>query len=146
MRHGIAANGSVDKNRPLTDVGSAEVFQLGQQIKSSGCSLPQKIYVSEATRTQQTFRQLQKSIGQTIEYQICPELYSIDIESFDPFIWGLDEEVEHALIIGHNPTISQYATLCLQRPILFKPGQLARLTQEAESWNDCLQNNWNLET
>ena len=105
LRHANAQNdlSSDDFSRSLSDYGIQQAQELGETLKKK-LILPNKVYCSNAIRTQQTFEKLHLDID-TKDVILSPDLYNANETKYYDFINMTDESVSSILIVGHNPGI-----------------------------------------
>ena len=112
IRHSKAENrnnSDGDINRPLTEAGKADSLKMANFLLKSGLK-PDQIVSSSATRASQTadifskvFKTETKDINLTRQFYYCSAKTILD------YIVGLPENIECALVIAHNPGISDLA-------------------------------------
>lgn len=103
---------------------------------------PQLVVCSSATRAQQTMRLVLPSLGEP-EVWVETMLYAADAETLLARIRALPDEVDEAMLVGHNPGLMEVLLL------LAAPGKLrkraavnvptaaiARLEADVVSWGD----------
>ncbi|AZN29117.1 histidine phosphatase [Flaviflexus salsibiostraticola] len=105
MRHAEAAEGSADFTRPLTDAGRRQAKERGSQLADHRLELA---LVSDASRARETFEHLGLAIP-VVSYD--REIYFGSHETIIDMVRALPESAERVLIVGHEPTISQAATI-----------------------------------
>jgi len=91
-----------DHDRPLNPRGKADAPRMGEYLASLGL-VPDVILCSTAKRAKQTARYLvtECSFDGLVFYY--PALYHGGTEEFIEALEDLDEGIETAMIIGHNP-------------------------------------------
>jgi phosphohistidine phosphatase len=118
LRHGKAASdapwGGSDRERPLTARGRRDATALGQRILKeqpvlglSGVAAPDLAICSAAVRTRQTAELVVKAMGNRVPIDSYRSLYDADTEVALQYVREIDETVQSALVVGHNPTIYQ---------------------------------------
>jgi len=110
-RHGMSPLiGSSDRTRPLSDDGRLEAELLGQQLLELGW-WPQIALVSDAQRTQETWETLLDASGASIdEVAILPDLYQASPERILAILEDVLGQQQTALVLAHNPGISEAAS------------------------------------
>lgn len=78
---------------------------------------PQLVICSSAARAQQTMQLVLPSLGEP-EVWVEVALYAADAETLLARIWALPEEVDEAMLVGHNPGLMEVLLL------LAAPGKL----------------------
>ncbi len=101
MRHASAEphDPAGDALRALTADGRAEASSIGDQLRDAGID---RVLASSAARTLQTALEL----GLDVEAEPADSLYNADGETILEAVRLLDDSVTTALVIAHNPGIS----------------------------------------
>ncbi len=112
MRHAKASK-EMDKysdiERPLTNQGVEDVKRIGKLLNQQNLQI-RNIVSSPALRTKESSYVLAKELGLTENHiHINEELYEADLTSMEESVYTLPDEWDHALLVGHNPSISQFA-------------------------------------
>jgi phosphohistidine phosphatase len=105
LRHGKAEREAADdKSRDLTDRGRRQAAEAGAAIAAEGLE-PDRILVSGAARTRQTFAALQSSFGTPATF--LDSLYMAPAQQ----IWNeaIRSGGKIVLVIGHNPGLQDLA-------------------------------------
>jgi len=98
-----------DFERPLNDRGLADAPALGARLLEADKQLA-CIVTSPAIRARTTAMLLAEVIGYPGDEIISnPELYFAGAAMFLKATMQIDEECESALLIGHNPAITEFA-------------------------------------
>jgi phosphohistidine phosphatase len=120
LRHGKAASdapwGGSDKDRPLTGRGRRDATALGSRLVGQdrlpgldGVPTPELVVCSAAVRTRQTADLIVEAMGGGIQVDSYHSLYGADTELLLRYLREVDEGVRSALVVGHNPTVYQFA-------------------------------------
>ncbi len=111
VRHAKAEAGAgTDHERSLTDRGRRDAAASGRWL--AGCGLtPDAALVSDAARTRETWTEIAAAAGWGLEADVDRAVYTAEIDSAFDLIRALDDGVETALIVGHNPTAGSLAHL-----------------------------------
>ena len=146
MRHGEAASaiGFDDKKRHLTDRGHAQSRAAGEQIRSVGWQ-PDAAFVSSATRTRETYADLQTVLGDGITTQFIDRFY---LGTARDVVAELAEATEKTiLIVGHNPGWSDMASELVGERIGLSPADAALVSSSESDWPSALHlaGTWSLE-
>jgi phosphohistidine phosphatase len=119
LRHGEAADGSPDAERPLTDRGEGQARAAGVALAKLGVELDACL-TSPKVRADQTARLACKALGVEPEHE--PRLGG---GPFDP------EELaagrDHVLLVGHDPDFSMAVHATTGTQVRMKKGGLAGL-------------------
>ena len=118
LRHGEAADGSPDAERPLTEKGEEQARMAGRALKKIGV-LPAACLTSPKVRAADTARIACEELG--IEPQLEPKLAG---GPFDPeaLAAGLGADV---LLVGHDPDFSMAVHSLTGAQVRMKKGGLA---------------------
>lgn len=135
-----------DVARPLTTQGLVDVARAGKWISQFG-SLPQKILCSPALRTQQTLEQLHQYLSHVsaqFDEGIYLALNGGDLVSV--IRRHVLSDIDELLIVGHNPSISDFVSHLAEDHFSFTPGSCVILRCESESWDEALSSYglWNV--
>ena len=118
LRHGDAADGSPDAERPLTDKGEEQARAAGRALKTLGVK-PAACLTSPKVRALDTARIACEELG--IEPQLEPKLAG---GPFDPeaLAAGLGDDV---VLVGHDPDFSMAVHSLTGAQVRMKKGGLA---------------------
>ncbi len=97
-----------DFERPLSVRGTAEVPLMGERFKARGKNL-ECIITSPAVRAKTTARLFARAVGfPKDEIASNPELYFAGAGMFLKAASLLDDEYQSAMLVGHNPAITEF--------------------------------------
>jgi phosphohistidine phosphatase len=118
LRHGDAADGSPDTERPLTEEGERQARAAGRALKNLGVKIDACL-TSPKVRAADTARIACEELG--VEPQLEPKLSG---GPFDPeaLAAGLGDEV---LLVGHDPDFSSAVHTMTGAQVRMKKGGLA---------------------
>lgn len=106
LRHAKAANTGPrddDHSRPLNERGQQAALRMGKEAASLSI-IPNHVYCSDSARTKETCGIFLQGIGQDIPVSDHNNLYLASQGDLLDFINTLiPDDIEHALLIGHNP-------------------------------------------
>jgi len=119
LRHGDAAEGSPDAERPLTDKGREQARAAGAALKAIGVELDACL-TSPKIRATETARLTCKQIGDT-EPQLEPKLAGGPFDA-EALAAGLGDDV---LLVGHDPDFSAAVHSLTGAQVRLKKGGLA---------------------
>jgi phosphohistidine phosphatase len=109
IRHAKTEQGELDRIRQLTDRGRRDAAVIGEWIAAQG-AVPELAVVSPATRARQTWdiavAQLAVAPSMVVDYAI----YTSNVSDLIAIARGLDESLGSAAIVGHNPSIEEFAS------------------------------------
>ena len=144
VRHAHAADGSNDHERALTTLGERAADQAGRVLAEARCE-PQLALLSTALRVTQTWQRIENQLSATPRVESERSLYLADLDSMQAQLISIPDAVECALLVAHNPGISQLASWLvaaggselsdrLRRG--FAPGAVAALTFRVAAWSE----------
>ena len=108
-RHGEAAPGADDHERPLTAYGEREARQTGAWLHSQGIR-PDAIASSTAIRARSTAHLLAEATGFDLQRILTSRrIYDADLKYILDLIVGYEDLFGHVLLVGHNPTFTMLA-------------------------------------
>jgi phosphohistidine phosphatase len=118
LRHGDAAEGSPDAERPLTEKGEQQAGAAGRALKTLGVK-PAACLTSPKVRAVDTARIACEELG--VDLQLEPKLAG---GPFDPeaLAAGLGDDV---LLVGHDPDFSMAVHSLTGAQVRMKKGGLA---------------------
>jgi phosphohistidine phosphatase len=119
LRHGDAAEGSPDAERPLTDKGRAQSRAAGAALKAIGVELDACL-TSPKVRAAETARLACEQLGD-VEPKLEPKLAGGPFDA-DALAAGLGDDV---LLVGHDPDFSAAVHSLTGAQVRMKKGGLA---------------------
>jgi phosphohistidine phosphatase len=132
MRHAEAEHGHGDDHaRALTARGHSQALQAGQWAAALGF-VPAAFVVSDAVRTRQTMEDL----GLVDSFRTEPDAYNATAQEICEFIWALPDTVNAAIVVAHNPGISDLCSR-LGHLSVMRPACAVLVNWEGE-WRDFL--------
>ena len=104
-----------DRDRPLAKRGRRDAPVTGRWLRDHGY-LPDAVVCSAARRTRQTWELLAPELGASPSVTFEPRAYAASALTLLYLIGELPAASRTALLIGHNPAISELATSLVQAP------------------------------
>ena len=91
-----------DSKRPLNGRGKKDAPEMGRRLEAAGyrCDL---LISSPAVRAYETAMAVAKALHSGDGLETDERLYMADIGDYLSVISGVDEKVEHLMIVSHNP-------------------------------------------
>lgn len=134
LRHGEAELSSgLDFNRHLTLKGRTQLDLLGQILAEKSLHVD-RMYCSTAIRTYETAEVL-KAYVPFKEEIFTKNLYSASLDVIIGILEKLPLEVETCMVVGHNPTLSLFASFISSGDYLsIQPGMMVILELEISEW------------
>lgn len=96
-----------DHDRPLTRRGREAATRLGAYLRQERIR-PDLVLCSSAVRARQTLELLQ--LPSKVEVRIEDALYGADASSLLARVRRIEDAVDSALLVGHNPGIQDFAS------------------------------------
>lgn len=119
LRHGEAADGSPDAERPLTEKGEEQARNAGLALKAVGAELA-VCFTSPKVRSLDTARLACEALG--VEPTLEPKLAG---GPFDPEQLAAGFEDGDVLLVGHDPDFSMAVHAMTGAQVRLKKGGLA---------------------
>jgi phosphohistidine phosphatase len=110
MRHAKAEKGAKDRERGLTNEGREEARVVAEKLVEKGCK-PDVVLVSDARRARETALIVADILGALDRIKTVENLYEGGSRDYIRAVDSIVTRCEHALIIGHNPAISDAAAV-----------------------------------
>ena len=98
-----------DRDRPLAKRGRRDAPRIGRWLQQHGY-LPDVVVVSAATRTRQTWDLVAPELGGSPAVHFEPRAYAASALTLLYLVQELPARYRTALLIGHNPGLSELAT------------------------------------
>lgn len=137
MRHAKsswAQDRLADHERPLNDRGQRDAPRMGRWLVEQGL-VPDAILCSSAVRAQNTAALVAEESGAN-EPLVRPMLYGGDVEEYLAELRGLGDDVEVALIVGHNPAVSELVDQLADASEGLTTAAIARIALPVARWPD----------
>lgn len=139
LRHGKAED-SFDKSdfdRELIPKGKKKTTKVAQYLKKNNIA-PQKILVSMAQRTIQTAEVLSDILSLSKDAILVEKsLYLASSNSILDVLYGVDDQIQELMLIGHNPGLSSLATYLAGQEIDWMPTSgLVGIEIDIDKWTD----------
>lgn len=143
-----AATPASDIERPLNKRGKRAAALLGAYFKTHGV-IPEVVLCSPAARTRETLDRLDEARGQRAPVRLLKTLYLASPDRLLATARGLENELQSAMIVAHEPGIGHFARAMteadsssargnLERK--FPTGALAVIAFPVERWRDIGEN------
>ena len=126
-----------DIERPLNSRGKKDAPLMAEVMKRMDF-LPQLVILSPSVRTRLTVAPIIEMFKISKD-QIAIEslLYHGGPDDFEQIIQRLDDDIDNALLVGHNPGITYIANKCLGKHIDNVPtGGLLKIYSDVKEWRD----------
>jgi len=136
MRHAKSAwnTGAIgDHDRPLNRRGLRDAPHLGKVIATRGYT-PTTVISSDATRTRETWDGLMEAMPDALTPRFTRRLYLAGISAVRAELEALEDDVDSALLLGHNPGFSLAVGWLSGEDVELKTAFAAVLECESPSW------------
>ncbi|GGB96413.1 SixA phosphatase family protein [Cellulomonas carbonis] len=113
LRHAKAEHGGAlaDELRPLSLEGRRQCAEVAAHLRS-GAGLPERVLVSSAVRTRQTWELVRGALaGEPVpEVEVTDRLYDAGPGEVLDVVATVDERIRTLLVVGHEPAVSAVAS------------------------------------
>ena len=137
MRHGKSdwgAEYASDLDRPLAKRGKRQSAEMGAACLKAGL-VPDLIISSPAKRARATAKRFAKAAEYSGELLIHDALYHEGVEGImSGVLRQLDDDVEIAMIVGHNPTFEELAAHLTREGVSLPTATIAQVALRVEGW------------
>jgi phosphohistidine phosphatase len=103
---------AVDRERPLAERGRTDAEAMGRFFAQAEI-IPDLIASSPAIRARQTAELLARTAGYEAGIRWDEAVYSAGPDALLSVVRGLPDQVDHALLVGHNPGFEELAALLI---------------------------------
>ena len=112
LRHGKAATpeGVADVDRPLTPRGHADAAAAGAWLAHRGY-VPDVVLCSPSRRTKETWHGAALALSAAPDVRCAKDVYGGSATALLDLVRSLEDSTRSALLIGHNPAVSQLSEL-----------------------------------
>jgi len=138
MRHAKSSwknNSLPDHQRPLNERGKRDAPKMGKFLKKH-CKKLDVILCSTATRTISTIKRFLQEFDFDGEVFYLDDLYGTDIERYVAVLNQLDNEVDTAMIVGHNPELDQFLEIVCDENEHMPTASIAEIKLPIEDWTE----------
>ncbi|HVH94043.1 MAG TPA: methyltransferase domain-containing protein [Nocardioidaceae bacterium] len=123
---------TADIDRPLADRGRRQAPGAGRWLAANIDSIDLAV-VSPAARTRSTWELVAAELNVPPHTRIDDRLYAASGDELLTVVRGLHDDVETAILVGHNPGMEELASLLTGEPMAMKTSVLAVITVSG-SW------------
>jgi phosphohistidine phosphatase len=138
MRHAKSSwkdAGLVDWERPLNKRGRRDAPRMGELLLDEDL-VPQIILSSSAVRARQTAEAVAEAVGYDGDINYLDELYGSTVSQYVDVLSRLRDDVDVALIIGHNPELQYLVEVLTGETEHLPTAAIARIRMRVERWAD----------
>lgn len=137
MRHAKSSwadPGQADHDRPLNERGRRDAPRMGLWLAEQGLA-PDAILCSSAARARETAEAVADASGADAP-AVRPMLYGGDVEDYLAELRRLGDDVDVALIVGHNPTVSELVDALADAEEAMPTAAVAHLALPVARWTE----------
>lgn len=134
-----AGPGGDDFHRALSPAGEKEAVRMASRTRMKG-ETPDLIVSSPADRALETALAFARRWGYPVRKIVLDEsiFKGPSLLRLQEVVHGFEDRVERAVIVGHNPSLSDLARLLLGRRSLSLPkASVLRIAFDVPAWKDC---------
>ncbi len=146
LRHGEAEHFSKDRTditRKLTANGQKRLERLLQTFEKQKPKID-LVLSSDAIRTKETSEVVKAYLSVT-EIDFSNEIYEAEVEILLQKCMLVSDEIDHLMLIGHNPGLSNLLALITGENFLnMQPGMLAKVELNISKWGHLGRNSGRL--
>ncbi len=128
-----------DRQRPLNKRGKRDALRMGEFLEKQGIEID-AILCSSAQRTQETLSLFLEEFTFENEAKSLDKFYHADLRDYIDELEKLPTETENAMIIGHNPTISEALDFFCDEYEPFPTAAIAHIAFEIDEWHNLIEN------
>jgi phosphohistidine phosphatase len=138
LRHGKSKRGpeyDTDFERPLAKRGKQASARMGEYVAEHGY-VPALILSSPAERAKDTAIRFAEAAGYEGEIRLVDDLYFSGDDVYLELIWELDDWIDSAMFVGHNPTTESVIEDLSRQYVRMPTAALARIDFAVDRWMD----------
>ncbi len=140
IRHGTAGAGDAgmrDFDRPLAKQGKRQAEEMGRRLAHWG-AVPDTLLTSASRRTVEAASALAEPLGVSPDRIVTrKDLYLCSPDTLLNTVQELEDGVDHAALLGHNPGVSDLLTLLVGAAApSFSNGAIAQVEFDVLHWID----------
>jgi len=138
MRHAKSSwkePGTVDWERPLNKRGRRDAPRMGQLLLQEDL-VPEVIVSSSALRARQTAEAVAEAMGFDSDITYLDELYGAMASQYLDVLRRLQDDVDVALVIGHNPELQYLIEVLTGENEHLPTAAIAQIRASVEQWAD----------
>lgn len=133
----IAEGKSQDVNRQLVNTGIVRTRKVIRNLVNNHVTFD-CIFSSHATRAIETAKLIANGINYPEDKIVMiNRLYNNDIAAYSELIYSMDDNINNIAIVGHNPTITEFANNFLAKKIFpMMPSAMVCIEFSTDSWTE----------
>lgn len=129
-----------DVERPLLEKGINNTKKILRELNERKVSVDIMV-ASHAKRARETANLIARGINFPVEkIEISNHIYQVDRDEIFNIIFSQNDNHKSMMIVGHNPTLTQFANLFLEDKIDFLPTSgVISVSFETDKWIDVIR-------
>lgn len=128
-----------DHQRPLNPRGKRDAPRMGAFLQQQGVELD-AIFCSTAQRTRETLALFLSEYTFEGDSHFVDQLYNADLRDYLDVLAALPTDIETAMLLGHNPTMSSALDFFCDEYEKFPTAAIAYIEFDIERWDALLEN------
>jgi phosphohistidine phosphatase len=108
IRHAKAAEGAIDRGRPLTTRGHADARAVGEWLAEHAI-VPDHVVVSPARRAVETWEEIATALPSAPSPVVDERIYDNTVSRLIKATRDVPDDATTVALVGHNPGIGRYA-------------------------------------
>jgi len=124
-----------DVDRPVIEIGIIKTKKIVSELNKRSISVDLMI-CSHAKRAMETSKIIATGINYPVEkIEVSKHIYQVDRDDIFNLLFSVNDNVDSLMIIGHNPTLTQFANLFLEEKMDILPTSgVVSLSFETGNW------------
>lgn len=139
VRHAKSSWDSIyptDFEREINQRGIEKTENLFHFLKAEGL-IPEMILCSPAIRAMQTAHFLMSKLNLSKDILVFePLLYLGNHHDYMDAIYAFDDSINHLMVVGHNPSISDAAHILSKEVMMMSTSELCHFEFNCDAWNE----------
>lgn len=138
LRHAKAepnANGVEDFQRQLIHTETTRLTEIAKRAMEAW-GTPDIVLSSPAVRAAATAELFAKEVANTNKIELYDQLYAAETDDIFELVRELPPKATYAVVVGHNPSLEEFAFLLLKEQIQLKPGECIHFSIAIDRWED----------
>lgn len=128
---------STDHRRPLNPRGQRDAPKVGARLVELGWT-PQIVLSSDSLRTRETYQLMSEAFPQEVPCEFLNSLYHGGATEASAELSRLDDDVQSALLLGHNPGWEGVIERLTGVRVVMKTSSAALLEGTGETWREAV--------
>lgn len=131
-----------DVGRPLLEKGISNTNKIIKELNEKGVKIDMLVS-SHAKRAFETAKLIAKGIFFPVEkIEVSRNIYQVNRDEIFNVIFSQNDEMDSLMIVGHNPTLTQFANIFLEEQIdLLPTSGIVSIDFETDKWIDVIKAN-----